>query len=117
MARLDKLWRSVDGPGTPPRLDSRRVKARINAALDADQAERKIYMKQKLRTALIAAAAVAALTGTAFAAGTGWHDLSAWFQGDSAPVQAYVDDTVRSVSGKDYTLTVENSMSDERNTI
>lgn len=40
MARLNELWRSVDGPGVPPTLDVKRVKARVNAALDADQAER-----------------------------------------------------------------------------
>lgn len=112
MARFDELWRSVDGPGSPPRLDSRRVKARVNAALDAGQAERKIYMKQKLRTVLIAAAAVAALTGAAFAATTGWTGLSAWFKGDPAPVQEYVDNTVRSVSDENYTLTVEGMVAD-----
>lgn len=113
MARLDELWNSVDGPGTPPGLDRKRIKARVNAALDADQAERKSYMKQKLRTALIAAAVVAALTGSAFAATTGWNGLSSWFKGDPAPVQEYVDSTVRSVSDKDYTLTVEGLVSDE----
>lgn len=34
MARLDELWRGVDGPGLPPGLDVKRVKARVNAALD-----------------------------------------------------------------------------------
>lgn len=113
MARLNELWRSVDGPGVPPTLDVKRVKARVNAALDADQAERKIYMKQKLRMALIAAAAVAALTGSAFAATTGWNGLSAWFRGDPAPVQEYVDSTVREVADKDYNLTVEGCVADE----
>lgn len=112
MARLGKLWRSVDGPGSPPRLDCRRIKARVNAALDADQTERKIYMKQKLRTALIAAAASAALTGTAFAATANWDGLSAWFQGDTTPAQEYVDSTVRSVSDENYTLTVEGCAAD-----
>ena len=114
MARLNELWRSVDGPGVPPGLDAKRVKARVNAALDTDQAERKIYMKQKLRMALIAAAAVAALTGTAFAATTGWNGLPSWFKGDTASVQDYVDSTVRSVSGENYTLTVEGMVADER---
>lgn len=113
MARLDELWNSTGGPGVPPGLDVKRVKARVNAALDADQTERKIYMKQKLRTALIAAAAAAALTGSAFAATTGWNGLSSWFKGDPAPVQEYVDSTVRSVSDKDYTLTVEGMVADE----
>lgn len=112
MARLDELWRSVGGPGLPPHLDRRRVKARVNAALDADQEERTIYMKQKLRMALIAAAAAAALTGTAFAATANWDGLSAWFRGDTAPVQEYVDSTARSVSDQNYTLTVEGSASD-----
>ena len=112
MARLDKLWREMDGPGCPPSLDRRRVKARVNAVLDADQAERKIYMKQKLRTALMAAAAAAALTGSAFAATTGWTGLSSWFKGDPAPVQEYVDSTVRSVSDDNYTLTVEGMVTD-----
>lgn len=112
MARLDELWRSVDGPGSPPRLDSRRIKARVNAALDADQAERKIYMKQRLRAALAAAALTLALTGTAFAATANWDGLSAWFQGDTTPAQKYVDSTVRSVSDEDYTLTVEGCAAD-----
>lgn len=112
MARFDKLWQSVGGPGIPPRLDSRRVKARVNAALDADRTERTIYMKQKLRMALAATAAAAALTGSAFAAATGWTGLSAWFRGNPAPVQEYVDSTVRSVSDGNYTLTVEGMVAD-----
>ena len=113
MARLDDLWRSVDGPGRPPRLDSRRIKARVNAALDAAQAERKIYMKQRLRAALAAAALTLALTGTAFAASVNWDGLAAWFQGDTTPAQEYVDSTGRSVSDEDYTLTVEGCVADE----
>ena len=58
MARMDKLWRAAGGPGTPPGLDTRRVKARVNAALDTDETERKGYMTKKLRVVLIAAAAV-----------------------------------------------------------
>lgn len=113
MARFDELWHGVDGPGEPPRLDVRRVRARVNAALDADQSERKMYMRQKLRTVLTAAAAIAALTGSAFAAAAGWTGLSSWFQGDPAPVQEYVDNTVRSVSDENYTLTVEGMVADE----
>ena len=113
MARLDELWRETGGPGRPPRADARRVKARVNAVLDADQAERKIYMKQKLRMALIAAAVAAALTGSAFAATAGWTGLSDWFKGDTAPGQIYVQDTVQSVSDGNYTLTVEGVAADE----
>ena len=113
MVRLDKLWHSVGGPGRPPHLNIRRVKARVNAALDARPTERKIYMRQKWRAALATVAAVAAITGTAFAATANWDMLTAWFQGDTAPGQEYVDSTVRSVSDKNYTLTVESSAMDE----
>lgn len=113
MDRLNELWNGVDGPGTPPRLNVKRVKARVNTALDANQTERKVYMKQRLRTALIAAAAVAALTGSAFAATIGWNGLANWFRGNTTPVQEYVDSTVRSVSDEDYTLTVEGMVADE----
>lgn len=111
MARLDELWRSVDGPGTLPGLDEKRVKARVNAALDADLTERKVHMRQKLRLAAIAAALGAALTGTAFAATTNWNELSAWFGGDTSQLQEYVDSTVRTVSDEDYSLTVEGCVS------
>lgn len=111
MARLNKLWRETGGPGLPPRPDSGRVKARVNAALDAGHTERKLYMK-KWRMALAAAAALAAVTGTAFAAAAHWDMLAAWFQGDTAPGQAYVDSLARSVSDGNYTLTVESSAAD-----
>ena len=113
MARLNELWRSVDGPGVPPGLDVKRVKARVNAALDADQAERKIYMKQKLHVALIAAAAAAALTGSAFAATTGWNGLSSWFRGDTAPAQEYIHNSSQTVSDENYSMTVEGGAADD----
>lgn len=71
-------------------------------------------MKQKWRVALAAAAALAAITGTAFAAAAHWDMLAAWFQGDTAPGQAYVDSQPRSVSDENYTLTVEGSVADEQ---
>lgn len=114
MARLDELWQETGGPGRPPCPDSGRVKARVNAALDASQTERRRYMKQKWRVALAAAAALAVITGTAFAAAANWDMLAAWFRGDTAPGQAYVDGQVRQVSDENYTLTVEGSAADER---
>lgn len=114
MARLDELWQETGGSGLPPRLGVKRVKARVNAALDASHTERKVYMKQKWRIALAAAAALALITGTAFAAAAHWDMLTAWFQGDTAPGQAYVDGQARSVSDENYTLTVEGSVADEQ---
>lgn len=115
MARLDKLWRAVGGPGTPPGLDTRRVKARVNAALDTDETERKGYMTKKLRVVLIAAAAAVALMGAAFATNVMWDPLAYWFQGDVSSGREYVDSEARTVSGQDYALTVEGSVGDERN--
>ncbi len=113
MDRMNELWRDVGGPGTAPGVSVRAVKARVNAALDADPGERKVYMKQKLRLALAAAAAVAALTGSALAASEHWDMLSAFFNGDTSPAQGYVNHTTYSVSDKNYTFTVESSVSDE----
>lgn len=115
MARFHKLWRETGGPGLPPCPDSGRIKARVNAALDASQTERRLYMKQKWRVALAAGLALAAITGTAFAAAANWDMLTTWFQGDTSPGQAYVDSQPRSVSDENYTLTVESSATDGRN--
>lgn len=113
MARINKLWRTVDGPGVPPAVSKRRVKARVNAALDAGRQERKIYMRRKLCTAMAAVAILIAITGTAFAAFSNWSALSAWFTGDTSPAQQYLDSEARSVSDRNYTLTVESAVADE----
>ena len=113
MARINKLWRAVGGPGVPPAVSKRRVKARVNAALNAGQQERTIYMKRKLCTAMAAVAILIAITGTAFAAFSNWSALSAWFTGDTSPGRQYLDSEVRSVSDGNYTLTVESAAADE----
>lgn len=111
MTRLDRLWRSVDGPGTPPRVDGRRVRARVNAALDAGCPERKVFMKKRLCVVLAAAAALA-IMGTAFAAVVDWDALTAHFKGDVSPGLAYLDSQVRTASDENYTLTVESAAAD-----
>lgn len=113
MERMNELWRDVGLPGTAPAIDPRRVKNRVNAALDADLGERKVYMKQKLRMALLLAAALAAVTGSALAASGNWEVLSAFFKGDTSPAQEYVNHTAYSVSDENYTFTVESSVADE----
>ncbi len=113
MGRMDELWQAAGGPGLAPETDARAVKARVNAALDADPGERSIHMKQKLRYGLAVAALVAAVTTSALAVGANWDILSVFFQGDTAPAQNYVDATPRSVSDENYTLTVESAVSDE----
>lgn len=113
MDRMSELWRDVGGPGKAPGVSVRAVKNRVNAALDADPGERKVYMKQKLRVALVAAAAVAAITGSALAASENWNVLSAFFRGDVSPAQEYVDGNAYSISDENYTFTVESSVADE----
>lgn len=112
MARLDKLWRAVDGPGTPPQVDNRRVRERVNAALDAGCTERKIFMKKRLCVVLAAVAALA-IMGTAFAAVVDWDALTAHFKGDVSPGLEYLDRQVRSASDENYTLTVESAAADK----
>lgn len=117
MTRMDELWKAVGGPGTPPAADSRAVRARVNAALDADRNERRIYMRKKLRIGMATVAAVIAVTGSALAVTNNWDMIQVFFKGDTAPAQEYVDSTARSVSDGNYTLTVESSMSDINNRI
>lgn len=113
MKRIDELWRDVGGPGKAPGISVRAVKDRVNATLDADPKERKVYMKQKLRFALVAAALAAAVTGSALAASENWDMLSLFFKGDTSPAQEYVNNTVYSVHDENFTFTVESSVSDE----
>lgn len=113
MGRMDELWQAAGGPGNAPETDARAVRARVNAALDADPAERSNHMKQKLRYGLAVAAIVAAVTTSALAVGVNLDLLTTFFQGDTAPAQDYVDATPRSVSDENYTLTVESSVADE----
>lgn len=111
MMRLDKLWRAVGGPGTPPQVDGRRVRMRVNAALDAGGTERKIFMKKRL-CVILAAAAALAIMGTAFAAVVDWDALTAHFKGDVSPGLDYLDNQVRTASDENYTLTVESAAAD-----
>lgn len=112
MDRMNELWRDVGGPGQAPGVSVRAVKNRVNATLDADPGERKVYMKQKMRMALLLVAAAAAITGSALAASENWDMLSAFFRGDTSSAQEYVDNTPRTVSDENYTFTVESAVSD-----
>lgn len=113
MDRMNELWRDMGGPGKAPGANVRAVKNRVNAALNADPGERKVYMKQRLRMALVAAAAVAAITGSALAVNENWNVLSAFFRGDVSLAQGYVNSTPSSISDENYTFTVESSVADE----
>ena len=112
--RLNKLSRALGLPPAPPPFpaDAERVRRGVRAALTAHERERKLYMRQKLRFAAVLAAVVIALCGTALAVGSNWDVLHAWFEGDTSPADSLVDREVRSVSDRNYTFTVDSSVSD-----
>ncbi len=111
MRRADRLWKELDGPGLPPCADRRAVKSRVDAVLDADPVERRNHMKRKISYALAVAALAAALTGSALAVGNNLDVISAFFGGDPAPVEDYVDSIPRSVSDGNYTFSVDSAVS------
>lgn len=112
--RLDALSRDLGLPPAPPPfpVDEEQICRGVRAALTAHERERKLYMRQKLRFAAVLTAVIIALSGAALAVGSNWDVLHAWFEGDTSPADALVDRTVRSVSDKNYTFTVDSSVSD-----
>ena len=97
----------------PPPLDPEDMICRVNAALDGLPSERRPSMGQKLRFSIVLAAVLAVLAGAALAVAVHFDVLDAYFRGDTSSAEALVDREVRSVSDKDYTLTVESSVSDD----
>lgn len=116
MRRTDRLWKELDGPGVPPTADRRAVKRRVDAVLDDDPVERRTHMKRKFAYALAATALIAALTGSALAVSGSLDAINAYFKGDRAPVEEYLDSQPRSVSDENYTFTVNSSVSAGDNT-
>ena len=110
---LRELWRdTVPGEVPCPRRDPERILRRVEGALDALPSERRSRMSQKFRLIAAAAAVTAALAGAALGVAAHWDVLNAFFQGDTSPAEELVDREVRTVSDKNYTLTVESSVSD-----
>lgn len=96
MDRLNELWRAVDGPGKGPQADVRAVKARVNAALDADPTERRTHMEQKFRTALATVGLAAAMAVTAVAAGPTLSEALQKALGDFVPYAQSLEGVVES---------------------
>ena len=110
---LQELWRDTVPPEVPcPEANAEAVLRRVNAVLDAVPSERKRPMGQKIRFAAVFAAVTVLLAGAALGVAAHWDVLNAFFQGDTSPAEELVDREVRAVSDKDYTLTVESSVSD-----
>ena len=68
-------------------------------------------MRQRIRFAAVLTAALIALTGAALAVAAHFDVLGAFFEGDTALAESLVDREARSVSDRNYTLTVESSVS------
>lgn len=96
----------------PQPLDSEDMVRRVNTALDGLPPERRQHMRQKTRFAAVLIAAAVALVGTTLAVTVHWDVLDTYFRGDTSSAKLLVDHEVRSISDKDYTLTVESSVSD-----
>lgn len=113
MARMNELWKAVGRTDAPPTADRRAVKARVNAALNADPQERKQPMTKKLRFPLVLAAVLAAtMIVTAFAVEltVGWES----FLGRT-PREAVTTIGVSAATG-DYTLTLQEAIVDDDGT-
>lgn len=116
-SRLQKLWDEVTPDGGPcPQPDGRKVRRRVDAALDGKR--RTFHPRRALRLALVCAAAVLLLTGTALAGGElippEFNVLSTSFlQGQNAAnAIAMMTITPVSVSDGNYTMTVTSSLAD-----
>ena len=109
-----ELWVDTVPPEVPcPQpLDPEDMVRRVNTALDVLPSERRQHMRQKTRFAAVFIAAVVALVGTTLAVTVHWDVLDTYFKGDTSSAKPLVDHEVRSISDKDYTLTVESSVSD-----
>ena len=109
-----ELWADTVLPEVPcPQpLDPEDMVRRVNTALDVLPSERRQHMRQKTRFAAVFIAAVVALVGTTLAVTVHWDVLDTYFKGDTSSAKPLVDREVRSISDKDYTLTVESSVSD-----
>lgn len=109
-----ELWADTVPPEVPcPQpLDPEDMVRRVNTALDVLPSERRQHMRQKTRFAAVFIAAVVALVGTTLAVTVHWDVLDTYFKGDTSSAKPLVDHEVRSISDKEYTLTVESSVSD-----
>ena len=110
-----EFWRDTvptEAPCPRPTAPEDMVR-RVNAVLDGLPSERRPSMGQKFRFSIVLAAVLAVLAGAALAVAVHFDVLDAYFRGDTSSAEALVDREVRSISDKDYTLTVESSISDD----
>ena len=88
--------------------------ARIQRALTGGETGNRRPAGRPWRAALAAAAALALMTGTAFAVAYQTGVLEAFFQGDTSQLESYVQTQVDSAENRDYRLTVDSTLNDGR---
>ena len=88
--------------------------ARIQRALTGGETGNRHPAGRPWRAALAAAAALALMTGTAFAVAYQTGVLEAFFQGDTSQLEPYVQTQVDSAENGDYRLTVDSTLNDGR---
>ena len=88
--------------------------ARIQRALTGGETGNRRPAGRPWRAALAAAAALALMTGTAFAVAYQTGVLEAFFQGDTSQLEPYVQTQVDSAENRDYRLTVDSTLNDGR---
>lgn len=92
-------------------VSARRVRRRVNRALDVDPAERRVHMKQAYKKGICAALIAACLLTGAFAAATKLNLLRGWLDEDSIG-ELVVNTDKQSIETDDLRLTLEESLSD-----
>ena len=88
--------------------------ARIQRALTGGETGNRRPAGRPWRAALAVAAALALMTGTAFAVDYQTGVLEAFFQGDTSQLEPYVQTQVDSAENGDYRLTVDSTLNDGR---
>lgn len=110
---LKQLNRALGLSAAPPpfHVDTKIICRQVHDNLVAEQRERKLYMKQKIKMAAVLVAAVVALTGTALAVGPTMWTMLTKALGSFAPYANVIEGV--SVTDQGLQITVEAAMSDK----
>lgn len=113
---LQELWKDVIPDSGPcPQPDVKKVRRRVDAALDGSR--RTLHLRRTLKLAALCAAALVLLTGAAaVVTEVAWPEhnvLSAFFYGDTTSWEHMVNTQPVSVSDDNYTLTLTSSVADK----
>ena len=115
---LEQLWAEIYPTAGPcPAVDPDRIRQRVHAALEAVPSERRTPMRKKFRMALVLAAVLAALAGTALAVVYHYHTALEYFDGDTAPLESAVQAVDETLENDSYRVHVDSVLSDSHSTV